>query len=34
MLSDLWDFLGDPKNRAVLGWVGGGPRGGSLLPLG
>lgn len=24
MLSDLWDFLVDPTNRTVLGWIGGG----------
>lgn len=24
MASDLWDFLVDPNNRAVLGWAGGG----------
>ena len=24
MLSDLWDFLADPTNRTVLGWIGGG----------
>jgi hypothetical protein len=23
-MSDLWAFLGDPQNRAVLGWLGGG----------
>jgi hypothetical protein len=24
MLSSAWDFVKDPDNRAVLGWVGGG----------
>ena len=24
MLSDLWDFLVDPTNRTVVGWIGGG----------
>jgi hypothetical protein len=24
MLSGLWDFLADPTNRTVLGWIGGG----------
>jgi hypothetical protein len=24
MLSAIWDFLNDPNNRTVLGWLGGG----------
>jgi hypothetical protein len=24
MLSGLWDFLADPTNRTVIGWIGGG----------
>jgi hypothetical protein len=24
MLSDIWTFVSDANNRAVLGWIGGG----------